>query len=171
MEKTEQFEKERNLVKRLKHEERLNFRRIAERCGKSIYWVASRLDDKYIPSTSRTEQKFKDDIIIPFLKNKKHESISNNFKVSIPEMSLFISLLSKKKNIVYLYEVKTKTNLLQIYSLIGKLQISSYSYKKLNPNTSVVLNIVLPKTWKTYAYFTNSFLTYLEELNIRMLFL
>lgn len=66
---------ERELVRKLRYEEKLKYKEIAEKLNRSLYWVHCRLSDKYKPAASRVEKRFQDQDVISFLERQGHKII------------------------------------------------------------------------------------------------
>ena len=164
------LDEEQELVRRLRYEEKLKYKEIAERLNRSLYWVHCRLSDKYKPAASRVEKRFQDRDVISFLENQGHKIIRSGTRTKCDEFTQEVDVLSTKDGIVFITEVKNIVNHHQIQTGIGQIILHKFGYRKIDKG-NVIYQIVFPKKFAGYRYFSSDFINYLdEELGIKIVF-
>lgn len=161
--------KEQELVRKLRYQDKLKYKEIAEKLNRSLYWVHCRLSDKYKPATTRVEKRFQDDKVIAYFENQGHEIIRNNTRTKCDEFSQEVDILSTKSGIVYVTEVKNIVNHHQLQTAIGQLILHKFGYRK--NQKKVIYQIAFPEKYRGYRYFSQDFSDYLDkELDIKTIF-
>ncbi len=162
---------ERELVRKLRYEDKLKYKEIAQNLNRSLYWVHCRLSDKYKPVASRVEKRFQDDDVIVYFENQGHQIIKKKTRTKCDEFSQEVDVLSMKDGILYVTEVKNIVNHHQLQTAIGQLILHKFGYKEKDPGKTVY-QMVFPKTCQTYRYFSGNFLDYLaNEFGIKIIFI
>lgn len=165
-----QFEEEKNLVRDLRYNKKLKYSEIAEKFNRSLYWVHCRLSDKYKPMASRIEKRFQDQDVIAYLEKEGHWIIKYNTRTKCDEFSQEVDILSTKDSITYITEVKNVVNHHQIQTGIGQIILHKYGHKG-EDKGNIVYQIVFPKEFSKYRYFSSIFLDYLDKkLGIKIIF-
>ena len=121
-----------------------------------------RLSDKYAPATTRVEKRFQDDEVTAYFESQGHEIVRINTRTKCDEFSQEVDILSKKDGVLFVTEVKNIVNHHQIQTAIGQLILHKFGYKKINSG-KIVYQIVFPKRYQIYRYFSKDFLNYLDE--------
>lgn len=165
------LEEERRLVRKLRYEEKLKYKEIAEKLNRSLYWVHCRLSDKYKPAGSRVEKRFQDQEVISYLRNEGHKIIKNNTRTKCEEFSQEVDILSTKDSLTYITEVKNIVNHHQIQTGIGQMILHKYGYREKDKG-NIIYQIVFPKKFDKYRYFSSDFIDYLDKnLGIKIIFI
>lgn len=164
------LDEEQELVRKLRYEDRLKYKEIAEKLGRSLYWVHCRLSDKYKPAATRVEKRFQDDEVIAYFESQGHKIIRCGTRTKCDEFSQEIDILSKKDGFLFVTEVKNIVNHHQLQTAIGQLILHKFGYRKTDSD-KIVYQIVFPKKYQAYRYFSQDFLDYLaKELGIKIIF-
>ncbi len=165
-----QFEGEKRLVRDLRYNKKLKYSDIAEKLNRSLYWVHCRLSDKYKPKGSRVEKCFQDQDVIVYLEKEGHRIIKYNTRTKCDEFSQETDILSVKDGITYITEVKNIVNHHQIQTGIGQIILHQFGRRK-NDEGSIVYQIVFPREFLNYRYFSEIFLEYIDKrLGIKIIF-
>ena len=168
--RSEQFNKEKELVRKLRYGEKLKYKEIAEKLNRSLYWVHCRLSDKYSPATSRVEKYFQKEVI-SFLEKQGHKIIKKNTRTKCKEFTQEVDIFSVKEGIVYITEVKNVVNHHQIQTGIGQIILHKYGRKK-EDRGDIVYQLAFPKRFANYRYFSVDFINYLKtHIGIRIIFI
>ena len=114
------LDEERKLVRRLRYEDKLKYKEIAEKLNRSLYWVHCRLSDKYEPAASRVEKRFQDQDVISFLEREGHKIIRSGTRTKCDEFTQEVDILSTKDGLTFVTEVKNIVNHHQIQTGFGK---------------------------------------------------
>lgn len=164
------LDKEIELVRRLRYEEKLKYKEIAEKLNRSLYWVHCRLSDKYKPAASRVEKRFQDQGVVSFLEREGHKIIRSGTRTKCEEFSQEVDILSTKDGVVFVTEVKNIVNHHQIQTGIGQMVLHKFGYRKRNKD-NIIYQIVFPKKFAEYRYFSADFMNFLDkELGIKIIF-
>lgn len=170
MKKEEQFQTEKALVHDLRYNKELKYTEIAKRLNRSIYWVHCRLSDKYRPKASRVEKRFQDQEVIPYLEKEGHKILTADTRTKCDEFSQEVDILSIKDGVTYITEVKNIVNHHQIQTGIGQLILHRYG-KREKDKGDIIYQIVFPKEFMSYRYFSPGFTNYLDKgLGIKTVF-
>lgn len=165
------LEEERGLVRKLRYEEKLKYKEIAEKLNRSLYWVHCRLSDKYKPAASRVEKRFQDREVISYLEKEGHKIIKNNTRTKCKEFSQEVDILSTKDGLTYITEVKNIVNHHQIQTGIGQMILHRYGYQG-KEQGNIIYQLVFPKKFVQYRYFSPEFVHYLNKsLGIKIIFI
>jgi len=163
------LDEERKLVRKLRYDNNLKYKEIAQKLNRSLYWVHCRLSDKYKPAATRVEKRFQDDKVIVYFENQGHKIIRNNTRTKCDEFGQEVDVLSTKDGFVYVTEVKNIVNHHQLQTTIGQLILHKFGYRK--KTDKVIYQIVFPEKYKSYRYFSRDFLNYLNvEIGIKVIF-
>lgn len=164
------LDEERELVRKLRYEDKLKYKEIAEKLNRSLYWVHCRLSDKYKPAATRVEKRFQDDEVTAYFESQGHKIIRSGTRTKCDEFSQEVDILSTKDGVFFVTEVKNIVNHHQLQTAIGQLLLHKFGYKKINYD-KIIYQIVFPKQYSGYRYFSQDFLNYLEkELGIKIIF-
>lgn len=164
------LDEERTLVRKLRYEDRLKYKEIAEKLNRSLYWVHCRLSDKYKPAATRVEKRFQDDEVIAYFESQGHKIIRSGTRTKCDEFSQEVDVLSTKDGFLILTEVKNIVNHHQLQTAIGQLILHKFGYRKADCD-KIVYQIVFPKKYREYRYFSRDFVDYLDkELGIKVIF-
>ena len=155
-----QFQEEKNLVRDLRYNKKLKYYEIAKRLNRSLYWVHCRLSDNYSPAGSRVEKKFQDEIVKNFLEKNDHKIIYGNTRNKCSEFGQEVDIKSKKDGLTYITEIKNVVNHHQLQTAIGQMTLHQYVLKN---NDNIVYQIVFPKKFQNWRYFSQDFLNYIKE--------
>ncbi|MEK7449082.1 MAG: hypothetical protein AAB019_06320 [Planctomycetota bacterium] len=165
------LDKETQLVRKLRYEEKLKYKEIAEKLNRSIYWVHCRLSDNYKPAASRVEKMFQDEQVISFLKQQGHEIITRDTRTKCNEFSQEVDVLSTKNGFIYITEVKNIVNHHQLQTSIGQIILHKFGYREKDKG-NIIYQIVFPKKFSEYTYFSSDFINYLDKgLCIKIIFI
>ena len=118
----------------------LTYEEIASNLNRSIYWVHTRLQYKYMPKGARAENQFQEERVIPYMAQLGFTGILQYVRTSkqgITQEADIISTLNAKQ---YITEVKVRITHHQLQTAIGQLTLHRYTY-----NEEVELQIALPK--------------------------
>jgi len=167
------LEEEKALIHHLRYNEKLKYTEIAQKVNRSLYWVHTRLSEKYQPATARVEKRFQDEEVLAFLKNEGHKIINEDTRTRCREFSQEVDILSLKEGVVYVTEVKNIVNHHQIQTGIGQLILHKFAYQHRYPEREhVVYQLVFPKEFINYRYFTEDFLNYMKgKIGIGIIFI
>jgi len=78
--------------------------------------------------------------------------------------------LSKKDRFIFVTEVKNIVNHHQLQTAIGQLILYKFRYKRIDYN-EIVYQMVFPKKYREYRYFSQDFSEYLDKENgIKIIF-
>lgn len=162
---------EQEFVRRLRYVEKLKYKEIAEKLNRSLYWVHSRLSDKYKPATSRVEKQFQDNDVISFLEKQGHRIIRSGTRTKCDEFSQEVDILSTKDRFIFITEVKNIVNHHQIQTGIGQMILHKFGYRK-RDKESIIYQIAFPKKFIDYRYFSSDFIDYLDKnMGIKIIFI
>lgn len=168
--KEEILDEERELVRKLRYEDKLKYKEIAERLNRSLYWVHCRLSDKYQPAASRVEKRFQDAEVEAYFEKQGHKIIKSGTRTKCDEFSQEVDILSTKDGFVYVTEVKNIVNHHQLQTAIGQIMLHKYGYRKI-ATEKIIYQIVFPEKYRDYRYFSQDFINHLDkELGIRIIF-
>lgn len=164
------LEGERQLVRKLRYEDKLKYKEIAEKLNRSLYWVHCRLSDKYKPAATRVEKRFQDDEVVAYFENQGHKIIKSGTRTKCDEFSQEVDILSTKDGFLFVTEVKNIVNHHQIQTAIGQLILHKFGYRKIYSD-KIIYQIVFPMKYRNYRYFSQDFLDYLDkDLGIKIIF-
>lgn len=162
---------EREIVRKLRYEDKLKYKEIAEKMNRSLYWVHCRLSDKYKPAASRVEKRFQDDEVAVYFESQGHNIITSNTRTKCNEFSQEVDILSTREEFLFVTEIKNIVNHHQLQTAIGQIILHKYGYRK-KDTSNVIYQIVFPKKFAEYRYFSQEFLDYLDkELEIKIVFI
>lgn len=165
------LEEERGIVRKLRYEEKLKYKEIAEKLNRSLYWVHCRLSDKYKPAGSRVEKRFQDQDVISCLEKEGHKVIKNNTRTKCKEFSQEVDILSVKDGLTYITEVKNIVKHHQIQTGIGQMMLHKYCYRE-KEQSNIIYQLAFPEKFSQYRYFSSEFVDYLDKsLGIKIIFI
>lgn len=164
------LDEEQKLVRKLRYEDKLKYKEIAEKLNRSLYWVHCRLSDKYKPAASRVEKQFQDQDVISFLERQGHKIIRESTRTKCAEFSQEVDILSTKDEIIFVTEVKNIVNHHQIQTGIGQMVLHKFGYREKDKD-NIVYQIVFPKKFAEHRYFSPDFMDYIDKkLGIKIIF-
>jgi transcriptional regulator with XRE-family HTH domain len=118
----------------------LTYEEIASKLNRSVYWVHTRLQGKYMPKGARAEKQFQEERVVPYMSQLGFTGILQyvcTSKQGITQEADIISTLNGKQ---YITEVKVQITHHQLQTAIGQLLLYRFTY-----NEEVELQIALPK--------------------------
>jgi len=164
------LEEERELIRKLRYEDKLKYKEIAKKLNRSLYWVHCRLSEKYEPAASRVEKRFQDQEVVSFLEKEGHRIITDGTRTTCDEFSQEVDILSVKDDTIFITEVKNVVNHHQLQTGIGQMMLHKFAYRNIDKH-KIIYQIVFPKTFAEYRYFSSDFMEYLhKELGVRIIF-
>ncbi len=149
------LDEERKLVRKLRYDDNLKYKEIAQKLNRSLYWVHCRLSDKYKPAASRVEKRFQDSEVAAYLENQGHQIIKKTTRTKCDEFSQEVDILSSKDGSLFVTEVKNIVNHHQLQTAIGQLILHKFGYRK--KTDKVIYQIVFPKNIKVIGTFHQIF--------------
>lgn len=158
MKNSEIFEKEKKLVESLFKDPKNTYRKVADKLGKSIYWVYTRKNNSYGPNLITDRIKFENNFVIPFLKNKKHIIYA---KTEIKRTCI----ISKLQNTIYISEIIDSLNSKAIRESIGYLILESFLHD------DPILNLFIPIKYKNNPYIIRLHLNRISIFGINIIYL
>jgi len=168
--KEEILNEEQELVRKLRYEDKLKYKEIAEKLNRSLYWIHCRLSDKYKPAAARVEKRFQDDEVVVYFENQGHKIIRSGTRTKSDEFSQEVDILSTKDGLLFVTEIKNIVNHHQLQTAIGQIVLHKFVYGK-RKKGNIIYQIVFPKKFAEYRYFSVDFLDYLDkELGIKVIF-
>jgi hypothetical protein len=146
----------------------MTYQEIAQRCGRSIYWVHSRLKGQYQPRDLRTERLFQDQAVIPYLTAGGHTILGQCERSKYGEFILEADVVSQVGSETWVTEVKAGANGHELHTAIGQLML----HRALRPDgLDVRLQVALPTEGRP-SRMTDSVLKALREAaRIEVLFI
>ena len=119
----------------------MTYEQIAQRLGRSIYWVHSRLRGKYQPRNLRTERLFQDQAVIPYLLDAGHVVLAQCERSTYGQFVLEADVVSQHAKATWITEIKAGANGHELHTAIGQLVL----HRALRPDGSEVrLQIAIP---------------------------
>jgi hypothetical protein len=103
----------------------LTYEQIAEALGRSIYWVHSRLKGGYQPAGSRTERRFQEQAVVPYLLDAGHMIVAQCERPVYGRLVLEADIVSRFNNETWITEVKVGADGHEIHTAIGQLVLHS----------------------------------------------
>jgi Holliday junction resolvase-like predicted endonuclease len=168
--KEEILDEERELVRKLRYEDKLKYKEIAEKLNRSLYWVHCRLSDKYQPAAARVEKRFQDAEVEAYFEKQGHKIIRNGTRTKCDEFSQEVDILSTKDGFIFVTEVKNIVNHHQIQTAIGQIILHKFAYRKIDTD-KIIYQIVFPDKFREYRYFSQDFMDHLDkEFGIKIIF-
>jgi transcriptional regulator with XRE-family HTH domain len=139
-------------------EQGLSYEQIASSLNRSIYWVHTRLQGKYMPKGARAEKQFQEKRVIPYMTQMGFTGILQYVRTSkggITQEADIIATLNGKQ---YITEVKVHITHHELQTAIGQLIIHRYTY-----NEKAELQIALPKE-TDMSKLSHEFVKHLESI-------
>jgi len=108
--------------------EGLSYEEIASQLNRSIYWVHSRLQQKYLPKGSRSEKIFQEERVIPYLVELGYTGILQYVRSSKSGINQEADIVATYQNNQHIIEVKVQLSHHQLQTAIGQLIIHKFTY-------------------------------------------
>lgn len=150
--------KEITYIKSLRNEG-LTYEEIASRINRSIYWVHSRLQGKYLPKGARSEKHFQEERVVPYMEKIGFTGILQYVRIVKKGLSQEADIIANFEGKTYITEVKVHITHHQLQTAIGQLIIQRYAYDAYSE-----LQIALPKE-TDMAKLPNGLIEYLKNKN------
>jgi transcriptional regulator with XRE-family HTH domain len=145
----------------------LTYEQIANQLNRSVYWVHTRLRQKYRPKGARAEKEFQEKRVVPFLVRLGHTDIRQYIRVSGNGISQEADIISRMDGHLVITEVKIHLTHHQLQTAIGQLLLHRVA---LSEDDIPQIQIALPFEADRKKV-SNVFLASLEKLeNIRIVF-
>lgn len=137
--------------------EGLSYEEIASQLNRSIYWVHSRLQQKYLPKGSRSEKIFQEERVVPHLFELGYTGILQYVRSSKSGINQEADIVATYQNNQHIIEVKVQLSHHQLQTAIGQLIIHKFTY-----GNHAKLQIALPEEVATDKL-TNDLKEHLEK--------
>jgi transposase len=119
----------------------MTYDQIAEHLGRSIFWVHSRLRDKYRPRDVRTERLFQEQAVVPYLIAAGHTIVKLCERAHYGAFVLEADILSAFGDETWITEAKVSANGHEFHTALGQLVL----HRCLRPGGSKLrLQVVMP---------------------------
>jgi transcriptional regulator with XRE-family HTH domain len=135
----------------------LTYEQIASKLNRSIYWVHTRLQKKYIPTGARAEKLFQEEKVVPYMMNVGFYGILQYVRTEKEGVVQEADIISTFGGNQYITEVKVKLNHNQPQTAIGQLLLHRFTYNK-----EAILQIALPKE-SDLSKLPEGFIKHLED--------
>jgi transcriptional regulator with XRE-family HTH domain len=120
-------------------EKGLTYEEIASQLNRSVYWVHTRLQCKYMPKGARAEKLFQEERVVPYMCKLGYTGIVQYVRTSKDNITQEADIVATFKNKQYITEVKYHITQHQLQTAIGQLILHRYTYDE-----GVELQIALP---------------------------
>lgn len=121
-------------------EQGLTYEEIASKLNRSIYWVHTRLQGKYMPKGVRAEKLFQEERVVPYMSQLGFTGILQYVRTSKQGITQEADIIATLNGKQYITEVKVQITHHQLQTAIGQLLLYRFTY-----NEEVELQIALPK--------------------------
>lgn len=118
----------------------LTYEEIASKSNRSIYWVHTRLQGKYMPKGARAEKQFQEERVIPYMSQLGFSGILQYVRTSKEGITQEADIIATLNGKQYVTEVKVHITHHQLQTAIGQLILHRYIYNK-----EAELQIALPR--------------------------
>jgi len=118
----------------------LTYEEIASNLNRSVYWVHTRLQGKYMPKGARAEKQFQEERVVPYMVQLGFTGILQYVRTSKQGITQEADIISTLDGKQYITEVKIHITHHELQTAIGQLILHRYTY-----NEEVELQIALPK--------------------------
>jgi transcriptional regulator with XRE-family HTH domain len=121
-------------------EQGLTYEEIASKLNRSVYWVHTRLQGKYMPKGARAEKQFQEERVVPYMSQLGFTGILQYVRTSKQGISQEADVIASLNGKQYITEVKIHITHHELQTAIGQLILHRYTY-----NEEAELQIALPK--------------------------
>jgi len=121
-------------------EQGLTYEQIASSLNRSIYWVRTRLQGKYMPKGPRAEKMFQEDRVVPYMIQIGFTGILQYVRTSKGGITQEADIVATINGNQYITEVKIHITHHELQTAIDQLILHRYTY-----NEKAELQIALPK--------------------------
>jgi transcriptional regulator with XRE-family HTH domain len=143
----------------------LTYEEIASALNRSVYWVHTRLQGKYMPKGVRAEKQFQEERVVPYMAKLGFTGILQYVRTSKEDLTQEADIIATLHDKQYITEVKVHITQHQLQTAIGQLILHRYTYDE-----EVELQIALPKETDMFKL-PEGLITHLKSKeNIHILF-